>query len=268
MNLFMRHSQQRVKSAAHPRQTGVTLIEALVGLAIGLMVIAAMIAVMFNTFGTGAKSIGLTSLQQELRMTMQMITRDLRRASYNMEAIQCFGVSTCGANSGDPMYGKLAADITINTDGNNDCLIYEWDRSADGDATNNNNGGFRLRTSNGRGRIEMWLGTGDTTCASTSDRWIAITNDEVVDIDTFVICADIVTTDAQCDRLLPGGGVDYSQPEILSYSTLIDVDAAGNEVRQRVRRVWIMLGGHLVRDSTFQRWETEVVRVRNDFMVY
>ena len=126
-------------------QRGMTLMEVMVASAIGLVVTSAMLLLMANTLGSGARTIEMTRLQQEMRAAMQMMTRDVRRASYTSEAILCFGNSDCSTDG--TFANGLPGDITINND--NDCFIFEMDRDHDGDATVDAPGGFRWRNVSG-----------------------------------------------------------------------------------------------------------------------
>ena len=74
------------------KQTGATLMEVLIAMTISLVVTAAMIAMMSNSLGTTARIIHMTKLQDDLRVAMQMMTRDLRRSNFNSKSM----LSTAG----------------------------------------------------------------------------------------------------------------------------------------------------------------------------
>jgi hypothetical protein len=63
------------------RQAGFTLMEAMISLALSLVVTSAMVALMANSLGTTSRIIQMSQLTDELRNTMSMLTRDIRRAN-------------------------------------------------------------------------------------------------------------------------------------------------------------------------------------------
>ncbi len=140
------------------RQTGVTLIEMMIGLALSLIVVSSMVSLMGNSMGTATRIIQMTQLSDELRNTMSMATRDLRRANYNANAYQCYSNSDCGIDGLDLQVGAITIE-------NNNCMIFNLDRDQDGSAGSYRAGGFRLSSDGGVGYIEMWVGDADATPA-------------------------------------------------------------------------------------------------------
>lgn len=244
-------------------QRGMTLIETMVALAIGLVVTLAMVAMMANTLGTGTRTIEMSHLQQEMRAAMQMVSRDVRRAAYNAEAIKCFGNFDCATDGTFP--NGLTGDITLNAD--NDCFIFEMDRDHDGDPTDDSPGGFRLRTAGGIGRIQMWTGTADTTCTSTNAAWVDVTDSDLVDVDEFLVCLEIDPTDDECSGLLPGGADDPNMPELLSYQDLVDDDGAGGLTYQKVRKLQVRITAKLRDNPEIEKTLIDRIRIRNDIIL-
>jgi Tfp pilus assembly protein PilV len=166
------------------RQAGVTLIEAMISLALSLIVTSAMVVLMANSMGTSTRIIHMTQLTDELRNAMSMMTRDVRRANYSANSIFCYGHSQCGFAGGNALQ---TSDIQI--DG--ECFTFTLDRSFDGDATNDAVGGFRRVVTGGTGVIEMWTGLAGTApnCASGAGaaNWIELTDPNTVDITEFTI---------------------------------------------------------------------------------
>ena len=98
-------------TAGRRRQAGLSLMETMIAMAVGLVVTAAMISMMANTMGSGTRTIEMSRLQQDMRAAMQLITRDVRRSAYNAEAILCFGNLDCGADGTFP--NGLAGDLVL-----------------------------------------------------------------------------------------------------------------------------------------------------------
>jgi len=166
------------------RQAGVTLIEAMISLALSLIVTSAMVVLMANSMGTSTRIIHMSQLTDELRNAMSMMTRDVRRANYSANSIFCYGHSQCGFAGGNALQ---VGDIQI--DG--ECFTFTLDRSFNGDATDDAVGGFRRVVTAGTGVIEMWTGIAGTTpnCASGAGaaNWIELTDPNTVDITFFEV---------------------------------------------------------------------------------
>jgi len=221
------------------RQNGMSLMEVLIAMSVSVVVTASMVALMANTLGSTARIINMTKLADDLRTTMQMMTRDVRRTSYNANAMFCYANSDCGTDGSV----TLAGDITINA--GIDCFTFLTDRDHDGDSTENDAGGFRRVVSSGVGVIEMWTGNAAPDCsvAAGTAGWDQITNPETMDIFTF------------------------SVDENLSYTQEILNDGFGNTLSQKVRKIRMNMRGRLVLDNTIERRIEDVISVRNDLLL-
>ena len=226
------------------RQTGASLMEVLVAMSISLVVTAAMIGLMASSLSSTTRIIQMTKLTDDMRVALQMMSRDVRRSSYNANSMLCYANDDCASDGAI----TAAADINmvdLDSDSVNDCFTFLMDRDHDGDSTEDNAGGFRRVTSGGVGVIEMWTGDSapDCTDAAGSAGWVQITNPENMDI------------------------FDFSIDDDLSYSQVILDDGAGNTVSQRVRKVRMDIQGRLVLDNTISRQMEDIIAVRNDLLL-
>ena len=226
------------------RQTGASLMEVLVAMSISLVVTAAMIGLMASSLSSTTRIIQMTKLTDDMRVALQMMSRDVRRSSYNANSMLCYANDDCASDGAI----TAAADINmvdLDSDSVNDCFTFLMDRDHDGDSTEDNAGGFRRVTSGGVGVIEMWTGDSapDCTDAAGSAGWVQITNPENMDI------------------------FDFSIDDDLSYSQVILDDGAGNTVSQRVRKVRMDIQGRLVLDNTITRQMEDIIAVRNDLLL-
>lgn len=221
------------------RQAGASLMEVLVAMSISLVVTASMVALMANSLGTTARIVKMTKLADDMRVAMQMMTRDVRRSSYNANSMFCYANDDCATD------GAIiaAGDITIAD--TNDCFTFLTDRDHDGDSTENDAGGFRRVTSGGVGVIEMWTGDANPDCdaAAGTAGWVQVTNPEDMDIFGFTV------------------------DENLSYTQVVHDDGAGNTLSQKVRKVRMAMQGRLVLDNTIVRRVEDVISVRNDLLL-
>lgn len=219
------------------RQTGFGLMEAMVATSLSLVVTSAMVALMANSLGSTGRIINMTKLSDDLRSTMQLMTRDLRRTSYNANAMLCYGNDDCYTDGSVTLPG----DVTISAD--NSCFTFLMDRDHDGDGTENDAGGFRRVTTGGVGLIEMWTGNNAPDCDADDAAWVRVTNPDSMDITAFT--------------------VDNS----LSYTQVIYDDGAGGTLSQRVRKLRIAIDGELIMDDDIHRHMEDVISVRNDLLL-
>lgn len=220
------------------RQAGFSLMEAVIAMSLSLVVTASMVALMANSLGTASRIVNMTKLSDDMRSTMQLLTRDVRRASYNANALLCYGNEDCYTDGSVTLPG----DITIA--GNNQCFTYLMDRDHDGDSTENDAGGFRRVVDGTVGALEMWTGGSAPDCAAGTDaNWVRITNPDSMNITAFT--------------------VDNSA----SYSQQIFNDGAGKVISQRVRKLQFTIDGQLVNAAGINRRMQDVITVRNDLLL-
>lgn len=220
-------------------QAGFSLMEAVVAMSISLVVTASMVALMANSLGTTSRIVNMTKLSDDLRSTMQMLTRDVRRASYNANAVLCYGNDNCYTDGSV----TLAGDLVINN--GQDCFTFQLDRLHDGNSTNDAAGGFRRRVDGNVGALEMWTGDNSPDCAAgDGGNWVRVTNADSMNITAFNINDDD-----------------------LSYTQVIFDDGAGNTISQRVRKVRFQIDAQLVNATGITRHIEDVISVRNDLLL-
>lgn len=219
------------------RQAGFTLMEGVVSMSISLVATAAMVALMSNSLGSTSRIVNMTKLSDDLRSTMQLMTRDVRRTSYNANALLCYGNDDCFTDGSVTLPG----DITIS--GTNDCFTFLIDRDHDGDSTENDAGGFRRSVVDGVGVIEMWTGNNSPNCADVASSWAQVTNPDSMNITAF--------------------NVDDN----LSFTQVIFDDGVGNTITQKVRKLRINVQGALLNDEQINREIEDVISVRNDLLL-
>ena len=76
----------------HGRQRGLSLVEMMVGVAVGLIVVAAAATLTSTQLGDNRRLLIETQLQQDLRASMDIITRELRRTGAQREAVALSGI--------------------------------------------------------------------------------------------------------------------------------------------------------------------------------
>jgi type II secretory pathway component PulJ len=221
------------------KQTGAGLMEVLVAMSISLVVTASMVALMANSLSSTARIIHMTKLSDDMRVALQMMSRDVRRSAYNANAALCYGYDECASEDNI----TLAGDITISDSG--DCLTFLLDRDRNGDSTDDDPGGFRRVTDGNVGVLEMWIGDATPDCMSDAGAagWVQITDPENMDISEFAIDDD------------------------LSYTEVIQDNGFGDTLSLRVRKIHLNLRGHLVTNETIKRQMEDTISIRNDLLL-
>lgn len=105
----------RVQSRAI-RAAGFTLVEMMVALALGLLVVAAVLAFIFSLIRANSETVLSTRLNQELRGTMALIAADLRRARGLTDPI-------AAVNQGGTVTNPYST-VTISAGKN--CVLYSY----------------------------------------------------------------------------------------------------------------------------------------------
>jgi type IV pilus assembly protein PilW len=225
MSELPEHSQ-RLKS-----QSGFGLIEMLVSMALSLLAVSVMVILMASTLGTGTATIQMSRLSQELRASMQLMSRDLRRANFHSSFYNCYANVDCRDDLGIATYVD-----TIHINEAENCFWYWLDRDGDGDLSNDAVGGFRYGTISGVGVIQMrTTGNPEPNC-DDSDGWELITDPNTVEITSFVV--------SNSD----------SYTEILSASGAVQV----------VEKIRLTINGQMTTNPSVQREIQDLVLIRND----
>lgn len=247
-------------------EAGYTLIELLIGSAIGLVIISAALGLFLTNLRGQADSTKLARLNQDLRAMMDIMVRDIRRAGFltsqpiaNQESLQnnpFFDATTTEATT----------DITILDGGN--CIVYAYNRDDDNPPVVDSNErlGFRL---NGDTLQMRKYGSTNENC-SVGSEWETITEPDVeITALSFVIPtpttlnATSMGMDTNGDGCMDGdtncnNQCDDEEPCL---------DCVSGQACLYIRSVDITLSARLIDDPTVTQSITESVRIRNDKFV-
>lgn len=213
------------------KQQGVFIIELLIGILVGIIVIAGSISAFIAISSSNRNTLETTRLVHELRTALSLIVHDSRRAGY-------FGQALNDMDTGTNTNPFMTAQTDIQTPTAN-CLLFSYDLNNDGvlPALNNAGGderyGYRLNNSTIETRA-----IADPSFACDQGTWDALTNSNSVEITNLAF------------TLTP---------------TAIDLDGAGPVTSTiNIRNLTISMSGRLAQDNTVVRTLTETVRIRND----
>lgn len=106
------------------RQAGFSLIELMVAMVAGLVVGGAVLAFAIASMKSNADYLVSTRLTQDLRSTLDVVTRELRRSGYDEDSL-----GYVSSNSGSGFARLLLGDETASGSGLFQCVIFAYDRA-------------------------------------------------------------------------------------------------------------------------------------------
>jgi prepilin peptidase dependent protein B len=218
--------------SATPRaaQRGLTIVELLVGAAIGLLVVAAGTTLLTGQLRESRGLLLEARLMQDLRTAADLVSRDLRRAGYWGGATE--GVWLAGASSVvvNP-YAAVSPGAAAS-----DAASFRYSRDATENhlVDGNEQFGYRLRA----GVIELQLGAGN---------WQALTDSGTLNVTEFSV-------------------TPFTQDISLQGFCATDCPAGSSTCppRQQVRSLALVISGRGVVDARVTRSIRSEVRLRND----
>lgn len=223
------------------RQRGLSLVELMVGVTIGLFILAAATLVVTSQLGDNRRMLTDAQLQQDMRATVDIAVRDLRRAAYWGQAWNGVWAPSVPQALANPYTAVTASHSTSK----GDSLVY--DRSLDeergvqsgtdnGQIDDNERVGFRYNASTST--VEMLIG----------DKWQALTDTAVMKVTQFDISFTSRALPLACGTQCPRGPNDCPMD-------LLVRDAA------------IVMSAEAAHDSNIKRSVRSDVRLRNDILV-
>ncbi len=225
-----RRPRESMRNRARPAQQGLTIIELMIGMALGLFLIAGTLTLFAGHVTSNNALMRTTRLNNELRGTLDMIIRDLRRASY-------WGSAQTGAwFPGTP---GVQVNPFLQLDVSSDSITYRYD--VDGDGVLDADESFRIRHNTAEGAIEMLqLDTGGSVTST-----VPVSDADLTDITALAFTLTDRTVSTTC--LKSGPGPVAPTPPVL-----------------HVREIFVTITGSLRSDATVSRTLSDSVRIRND----
>lgn len=262
-------------SVIRRQQTGITLIELLIGMLVGLIIVAAGIAVFSTSLRGQTDNIKLARLNQDMRAMMDIMARDIRRAGFVTSDPEANWASL----QNNPFFGPTTDIAVWNYDtGNNNCIVYAYNRDNDSPptVTDNERMGFRLKQD---GKLEM-RSSGTTNENCSNGAWETITEPEVeITGLTFTLNSTVLNVTSMINDDDGDGVTEAADADGIPYgdddgdgtcdvgevcNTCINNGNSGDPACLYVRNVSITLSGRLRDDNAVTQTITEQVRVRND----
>lgn len=215
---------------ARSNQHGLSLVELLVGLALGLFIVAVAGTLLVTQTPEQRRLAAEQRLMQDLRTAADVVTRDLRRAGHWGAAASGVWMPAASGVGANP-YAPLAPDVAAS-----DAANWRYSRDAVENHALDANEQFGLRLRNGA--IELGLGAG---------QWQSLTDSGTLVVTALEVAPTVQTIElvGHCERPCPVG--DPACPP-----------------RLQVRRLSLAITARSSTDAAVVRSLRSEVRVRND----
>lgn len=218
------------------RMQGFSIVELLIGVTVGLFVLAGASLVASSQLNDNRRLLLETQVQQDLRAAMDIITRDIRRSGYWANAFTTVAPATSAQNPYRPAGAdtNAAGTITYTYSHDMDRAVQVESNAVEADEQN----GFMLNTSTHT--IDAKLSAGN---------WQALTDPNVVRITLFTAQVTPTTINLPVCAAPPCAPVSAG---------------CGGASALTVRDVQIVIQGEATYDPSVKRSLVNTVRVRND----
>lgn len=216
------------------RQRGFSLIELMVGITVGLFIIAGTLILFAGNLAENRRLLAQTRVEQDLRSIADLMTRDIRRAGYWGNAVK--GTIAIGATATTTANPYAATTVTPSSTSGALQYYFSQDKVENDTLDSNEYFGYQLSST---GQIQMQTASGIAASALNDPNFTIITSFSI--------------TDSSPSTLSLG----YRCPVVCSAGT-------PNCPQMFVRRYDIVLTGQSKLDPSVVRTLRTSVRVRND----
>lgn len=222
-----------------PLSKGLSIVELMIGVAIGLFILAGASLVMTTQLSDNRRLLLETQMQQDLRAVAALISRDIRRAAYWGKSYTLVGIKSAVSSASNP-YQEMSPR---NTEASS---TLTYDRSLDDD------GGVRGRDDNVVSNSErVQFSLNETTHAimlrlGSADAQ-ALTDANVLKVTNFSFAVSSTALTVPCGAVCPKG-------------------SGGNDLVQCVRTVTYVIEAEAKHDASVKRSIRDVIRLRNDIL--
>lgn len=160
------------------KQHGLSILELLIGIAISLIVIAAIIGLFANTISGSQRVLDRGKLDRDLFSAMDIMTYDIQRAG--------FWVNATDSSTTNPF---MSGTNDIATNASTNCITFSYDKNTDGTNSTTDQFGYGLGTN------AIQFRQGGTTCASggAGTGWSSLTDTNVITISSFNVTSTNAT---------------------------------------------------------------------------
>jgi prepilin peptidase dependent protein B len=246
----------------HKQQAGVTLVELMIGLLVGLIVIAAGLNIFTTSIRGQTDNINLTRLNQDMRSMMDIMVRDIRRAGFwtSQPDLYIFTPLLNPQVQTNPFFDSTTngatTDLAVYNTGSCIVYAYNYDNDSPPVVDSSDRLGFRL---NNDGELQM-RSSGSSNEDCNYGTWESITEPEV---EITALAFTLTTATLNVTSMVNDKDGDDNGNGICDTGEACNTCTTGQACLY-VRNVAISLTGRLRDDNTVVQTITEQVRVRND----
>jgi len=259
------------------RQRGLTMVELLVGMAVGLVVIGGAVSLYLSSVRSSSDTLRGSKLNQEVNALLNVVVNDVRRAGY-------WGAVVGGQFDQNPFSQENATVLTVIDDmasdtvqgptGQGECLVYSYDATylpgnAAGAVETTDLFGFRLNGTTVQmrqsGVVDGAACVGGTCNSCQNGTWQNVTDPNLIQITSL----NFDLSNSQCLNASEPNTVDDDGDgaidELDEFDCYATVPPNGSEeATVETREVVVTVTGQLASDASSQVTATQSIRVRND----
>lgn len=266
-------------SKSRQRQRGVTIVEVMIGLAIGLVVIGGAISVYVSSVRSSNDTLKSSKLSQEVNTLLQVIASDVRRSGFwgdiDMDALDENPFSQQGATA-LVVRDDMASNAVQGPTGQGSCLLYAYDATylpgnVAGAIEATDLFGFRLNGTvvqmRQTGVVDGAACIGGTCNSCANGIWQNVTDPDLIEITDLTF--DL--SRSQCLNAAEPNGLDDDADGTVDdadeFDCYVTVPAVGSGVvTTETRELLISVSGQLAADPSTQASVSQSVRIRNDLL--
>jgi prepilin-type N-terminal cleavage/methylation domain-containing protein len=244
------------------RSAGFSLVELMIAMVAGLLVSLAAVAFFFSSIRSNTDYVGATRLTQELRNNLDYVTRELRRAGYNADALTY--VSLPANSTQRSPFGSIQL---VNGGANDSCVLFAYDRDTNGTSIGavEPAGGER----HGIRRFVRSI-TIDGTATDIGVIEVAQSDATVTSLDCAADGPNYGTYPPSCNTTT--GWCALSDPRRINITALnitltsggINNDPSGGNFGTLVRDYTVVVSGSLLKDTSATQSVNDSIRIRSE----
>jgi prepilin peptidase dependent protein B len=221
-------------------QRGLSIVELMVGVAIGMFIVGGAIKLFVDMFGNNRRLLLEARVNQDLRAAADIIARDLRRGGYWRGAASAVNVGPGAAPASNP-YADYGASSTTSSS-----VEYAYDRDGNGTVDAAERGGFSLNNN------QIYMVVGGASQPLTDPATIRITRFEIANAASAVQWNEL-WQHCPCVAIASGAAGNCST-----------INTSASRPQVGMRWVDIIIEGEATAASAVRRQVVESVRLRND----
>lgn len=249
-------------------QAGLTIVELMVGVLVGIIILAGVLNVFIATVSSSNESLQSARLNQELRAIMTIMVDDIRRAGYWGSASNSTSnpFANPSANTSLQVRDTAASGNIEATSG--PCIVFVYDATFRGGTAGTVDAsedyfGYRWEGTSSDGIDMRKTSASGTVDDCTNGSWEAITSPDIT-----ITALSFSTANTQCFNTSVSDGVDDDGDAGTSDAAEENCTAppSTGDISVSTQQVDITLSGQLTSDSDVKQTLNETVKVRNNLV--